>query len=427
MNLQYLATQTQQQVLSQRQIESLDILAMDIQELREFLIGEQEENPLLSFVGGEHSRFAGHDIEQDVLQNIPAPREESVSTFLLSQLCLENCTDAAVEAFHVLTESVDENGFLRTSPAELSLMFQIPVPQLEKCLQVLQNLEPAGVCAASLEECLTLQLKAAHYDDELLFVVVAHHLADVAGGRINHIARALKTDASRISECVRVIKTLNPRPLNGLVGRATQYAVPDILLSRDNEEWHVDLNDGFIDRLEISGYYEDLACRTADAELREYLHGKIRRARFLSAVLQRRRETLIRIGYCLALRQSDFLLSRGALMPLSMTQVANGLGIHLSTLSRAVRGKYLQYPGGVCELRALFPRGGSAGDADSGREGIKGHLRKLIGEEDRTRPYSDLQLTSLLKERGISVSRRTVAACRGELHIGGMHDRRATS
>ncbi len=403
---------------------------MDMQELREFLAKEQDENPLLSFVGEKRFRSVPDDPDRDLLRNIPAPQEESVSTFLLSQLRMENYAAAAVEAFRVLAESVDDNGFLRTSPEELSSVYRMPVSLLKECLRILQDLEPVGVCASGLEECLALQLKAANYSDELLFSVVGRHLVDVAAGRINRIARSLKTDTSRIAECVRIIKTLNPRPLNGLTGSASPCAIPDILLSREGGEWHVELNDGFADRPEVFGYYEDLACRTADAELREYLHEKARRVRFLNEALRRRREMLIRLGYCLASRQGDFLLFRGALRPLSMTQAADDFGIHLSTLSRAVRGKYLQYPGGVCEVRALFLRGNTARTAegdDSGRGGIERHLRELIEKEDRTRPYSDRQLASLLKERGIGVSRRTVAACRGELHIGGMHDRRVSS
>jgi RNA polymerase sigma-54 factor len=327
-------------------------------------------------------------------------------------------------------EFIDERGFLTSSPEELSEAFQAPLPLIRECLDILQSLEPTGVASASIEECLLRQLDAAGSDDEVLRAIVTRHLADVARGKVGSVARALKVDASYVRRCIDTIRRLRPTPLNGLPGKADRYVIPDILLSYENDAWNVELNDKWFERFEACDYYEKLARETEDAELKEYLQQKAQRFYFLSNAIQKRHETLLRIGRSLAARHSGFFLRGEPLRPFTMTSLANELNMHPSTVSRAIRNKYLQHPAGICEIRSLFAPGVSSPASSSGacagttREEVKMRIRELIDGEDRTRPYSDRHLTLLLAERGVKISRRAVAQYRGEMFVGDTYNRR---
>jgi RNA polymerase sigma-54 factor len=421
--------QEQKQILSQYQRESLQILGMDAQELHEFMIREQNENPLLNFAEGKSPGLMtrkGTSVAWNGSLDIPAPSEESVQDFLLSQLRLNDYSPEEVEAFQILTGVVDERGFLKNSPEELSEIFRIPKPLLDRCLSVLQNLSPSGVCCLTLEECLLRQLEDRGVYDGVLLRIVQSHLADVGKGGLRRIARALGVDIARITRSVAVLTSLNPNPLNGLRGEMAPYAIPDILLIRENGFWEVELNDRWFENFEACDYYEKMARETEDDELQNYLREKSQRIRFLNEALERRRNTLLRIGRSLAVHYSDFFLYGVPFSVFTMADLAEEMQMHPSTISRAVKNKYLQHPRGICEIRSLFAQGVSSTDfcVRMSREEVKARLRKLIADEDRRTPGSDECLAQLLAEQGIRISRRTVAKYREELGFSGMHDRR---
>jgi RNA polymerase sigma-54 factor len=403
---------------------------MDMQELQDFLLKEQDENPVLNYVNMGIPYIIRYDQdEDDGTRNIPAQQDETAQDILLSQLDLRNYTKDEIEAFYLIANSVDENGFLMITMEDLSKFFQIPLPLLNRCLTIMRKLDPPGVCSFTIEECLVQQLSAAGNNDELLLDIVQHHLTDIADGKINAIAQALKTSTMRVRHCIQTIKNLNPRPFNGLLGTTAQYIIPDILFSYEKGFWEIELNDKWMGKLEICDYYEALIRKTVEPELQDYLRYKIQRIRFLNDSIEKRRNTLLRIGQCLALHQSDFLLRKGPFAALTMGHVADELGLHPSTVSRAIKGKYLQSPGGVSAMRALFIQGLPSIDVrgenmDVSREEIKERIKKIIVAEDKTKPHSDNTLAMLLKERGTEISRRTVTKYRIELGIKGIHERR---
>ena len=425
MKMDCFVIQEQKQVLSQCLVESLHILTMETHELLAFMVREQEENPLVNFAatGRRHEFFV---VGREEFRDIPADNEETVQDFLLSQLRLEDYSQDEASVFQILVEFIDERGFLTNSLEELSEVFQIPLPLFQECLSVLQKLEPPGVASTSIEECLLRQLDAMGNADGVLRAMVAHHLADVAKGKIGFIAKTLKVDASYVRRCINTIKNLTPKPLNGLPGKPDLYVIPDVLLSYENDVWSVELNDKWFERFEACDYYEKLARETEDAELKAYLKQKVQRFHFLNNAIQRRHNTLLRIGQFLAVHHSKFFLRGGFLEPLTMITLANQLDMHPSTVSRAVKNKYLQYPGGVCEMRSLFAPGvfSSGACVETTREEIKTRIRKLIDGEDRAKPYSDNYLTLLLGEQGIKISRRAVAKYREEMFVKDMYNRR---
>jgi len=425
----YFLLQEQKQILSQRQIESLRILSMDAQELREFMAQEQDENPLLNFTESRTHQAgfpAGTPGPWGEIHNIPAPDEETVQDFLLAQLRLDDYTTEEREALQTLAGAVDERGFLMGSPEELSEIFRIPQPLLHRCLHVLQNLDPPGVCCFSLEECLLKQLYIKGERDEVLLRIVQHHLADIAKGRTRALARLLKVDISHVYNAAAKLAGLTPNPLNGLIGRAAQYAIPDIVITWENGGWEIRISNDWFDGFGHCDYYEKLAQGTADEGLRDYLQEKAQRVRFLQMALEKRRDTLLRISNSLAVHHAGFFLRGDSLSALTMADLAEELQIHQSTISRAIKNKYMQHPRGVCEMRSLFVKGvPSKGIFPKiSQEAVKTRICQLVAEEDKSNPRSDEQIMQLLAEQGIQISRRTVSKYREGLAIKGMHARR---
>jgi len=226
-----------------------------------------------------------------------------------------------------------------------------------------------------------------------------------------------------VKERIVTIKSLNPRPLNGLVGEKARCVVPDIILSREGASWVVELNDGGFRSFETDGRFAQADCGD---DLCEYFRQKLQRVKFLNNAIERRRNTLTGIGRIVAQKQSDFILRGGAPAPLSISSTADALGLHASTVSRAVNGKYVQYPGGFRELRDLFARGAERDRERTdriSREGVKRIIRDILDAEEKGALLSDDKIVRRLNLCGIKLSRRTVAKYRSEMGLAGMHNR----
>jgi RNA polymerase sigma-54 factor len=426
---------SQKQILAQRQIESLNILALNIHGLAEILSKEQEENPILEFIPFDPPKSLSLDSNDgNWLENIPSPKIETPADILLSQIDMRNYSQDESCAFIAIADCLDEAGFLSVPALEISETSAIGIDVVEKCICIMQSLDPPGVCAFSLADCLERQLSTKGCSNKSLFKMVRSHLIDIAYGRFAKIARELGITTQDVLSGVEAIRALNPRPLNGLVGEGERQIIPDLILSYSSNCWEAEVNDRWIGPLNASPYYlklADEARKTRDEELLSYCVGHIRRIRFLNDAIERRRQTLEKIGMYTAQHQWRFLLGKGNLLPLKMDALAREIDVHPSTVTRAVKGKYVQYPKGVCKLRSLFARDAFANawsekpeENSATREAVKDRLRRHIEEEDKASPLSDEKLARALQEEGLAISRRTVAKYREELGICGMHDRK---
>ncbi|MDR2523686.1 MAG: RNA polymerase factor sigma-54 [Synergistaceae bacterium] len=439
MDLRGSVLQEQRQVMSPRQIESINILAMNALNLYEFVMKEQEDNPLIESVPQEPFRAAGgtagiERLPEDLLSNIPYYAAETPADFLLPQIDMRKFNKVEEAAFRLIAESLNDSGWLTATPEELSGFSGIPVGVLQKCLGVMKGLEPAGVCASSLAECLELQLRADGVEDGLLLDIVRNHLNNVAVGSINRVAQETASDAQKVKDCLALIRSLNPRPLNGLVGEKACGVVPDVILSHECDSWRVELNDGGFRSFAVTDCYARLAAETGDEELKEYFIGKLQRVKFLNDAIERRRKTLTNIGWLLTRRQSDFLLRGGYPVPLPINAAAEELGLHSSTVSRAIKEKYIQFPCGFSELRALFAREAARRQiyeaetrkgARVSKEEVKQRIRDILDSREKrdASHLSDAKITAMLSDSGIVISRRTVAKYRSEMGIAGMRNR----
>ena len=428
------------QVLSQVQMQSLNILSMSMTELEEFLQNEEIENPLVEYSSGrqegelpvayrEYDRFYnGASREGDSRGEIyeADDTEQSVENMIMMQLPWKTFTEEQHRIVKFCIHSLDQNGYLTVPPSEIAEALKAEVSEVEYIVSRLKELEPVGIFASSLEEWLVLQVLGME-QEAALCTIIRNHLQDVADGKVSTISRRLKLSSVEVRKLIHVIRNLNPRPLNGYGGDRAQYVFPDIILSYQDGQWSVSLNDKWAGNISINEFYVHMMETAQDEELKNYFEEKLKRARFIMNAVEQRRRTLEGITEGILKRQAGYFLGKEPLKPMTLEEIAAEREIHKSTVSRAIRDKYILTPAGCLLIRDLFTTGisggGKAGE-DVSRNTVKSRLKALVDQEDKKHPCSDEQLAKLLEAEGMAISRRTVAKYRMELGIGGAFSRR---
>lgn len=428
------------QVLSQVQMQSLNILSMSMTELEEFLQNEEIENPLVEYSSGrqegelpvayrEYDRFYnGASRDGDSRGEIyeADDTEQSVENMIMMQLPWKTFTEEQHRIVKFCVHSLDQNGYLTVPPSEIAEALKAEVSEVEYIVSRLKELEPVGIFAFSLEECLVLQVLGME-QEAALCTIIRNHLQDVADGKVSTISRRLKLSSVEVRKLIHVIRNLNPRPLNGYGGDRAQYVFPDIILSYQDGQWSVSLNDKWAGNISINEFYVHMMETAQDEELKNYFEEKLKRARFIMNAVEQRRRTLEGITEGILKRQAGYFLGKEPLKPMTLEEIAAEREIHKSTVSRAIRDKYILTPAGCLLIRDLFTTGISAGGKtreDVSRNTVKSRLKALVDQEDKKHPCSDEQLAKLLEAEGMAISRRTVAKYRMELGIGGAFSRR---
>ena len=332
-----------------------------------------------------------------------------------------------------IVDALNDDGYLAEPCAEIarSLSSDLPVSEadVEDVLGFVQTLDPAGVGARTLSECLTLQLaqlEPGTQGRDLALVVARDHLQAVADRDLNTLRRLLGVDEDALQVALALVRACHPRPGSAFQGAPPQYVVPDVFVRRTDHGWSVELNTGSMPRLKVNQGYAGLVARSADyASLR----AQLQEARWLIRSLEIRNETLLKVARAIVQRQSAFL-ERGdeAMQPMILRDVAEAIGMHESTISRVTTGKYMHTPRGIFEFRYFFSSHVSgAGGEDVSSVVIRARIRKLIAEEARDKPLSDAQLAALLAGEGVKVARRTVAKYREALGLASSSERRLSA
>ena len=345
---------------------------------------------------------------------------ESLSAFLRDQLHRLRLAKPLRALCEYLAELVDEDGYLTQEDLEGLSAMKIPQELIDQALETVQGLDPPGVGGRSLSECLLLQLSRRDGADPVAMDIAARFLPEL--GR-KHYAQKLGTTVEAVREAERAIAALEPHP-----GRAFQpaeppaYIRPDVFVAELEGEWKVILNEYYLPRVSVNDYYLRLLKSSDEKETRDYLRQKLQQAKWLLGSLERRGSTLRRCAEAALDAQRPFFTGEtGKLAPMTLTALAAELELHPSTVSRAIRGKYLQCRQGTYPLRYFFSRPVSG---QTSRQAVKQTLLALIREEDRRRPFSDQALCRLLEDRGVQVARRTVTKYRLELGLGSSAVRR---
>lgn len=428
------------QTLSQAQLQSLNILGMSMIELQEFLQNEEIENPMVEYsVSGRESELSvtyreydnfynGSSRDEDEEPDLYEPKAEvpTIEDLVTTQLSWGKMSEKERTIVDFCIHSLDQSGYLVIPAEEIAKQLGTEQELTERTVAMLKTLEPAGIFASGLEECLLLQIEGMDEEENLRHIICSH-LSDVAEGKISSISRALKLSSAEVRKLIQVIKGLNPRPLNGYGEEQVQFIIPDIILRYQDGQWSVSLNDKWSGTFQINEFYVHMMETAQDEELKQYFEEKLKRARFIVNAIEQRRKTMEGITEGILKRQAGYLLGQSHLKPMTLEEIADERGIHKSTVSRAIRDKYLLAPAGCFAIRSLFTTGIASGDGDGeevSRNAVKDRLKALVDGENKQKPYSDDQLAKLLKDEGMSISRRTVAKYRTEMGIPGTFQRR---
>ena len=461
---------SQQQRLSPQLQQSLNILAAPVAELRQMIGQEMAQNPVLEMdeqeVSPDDDRHeseledddfasefdklsqmeeewrtwqqqsnAGHgprtseeeDRRQFLFDSLAAP--VTLQDHLTQQLALVETTPEVRALAEMMIGSLDERGLLPWTLGDLSLQQGIPLADLQAAAAILHTFDPAGVGAEDLRECLLIQLRRSGREHSLECRILTSHFDDLAKHRIPQIARRIGVEPADISRAIEVIGTLNPRPAGAFAASSAQqhYITPEVVVERSGRKWSVLMEERELPRLRISNLYKDIMTSTRGGQdAKEYIRDKIRSGKFLIRSIEQRQQTIRRIAEEIVARQQDFFRNGPpGLKPLIMARVAEAVGVHETTVSRAIAGKYMATPHGIFEMRYFFTSGLEMEDGGSmANTSVKAELAALIKEEDTTNPLSDDTLADMLKARGIRIARRTVAKYREALGMLPSHLRK---
>ena len=362
---------------------------------------------------------------QYFLDSLTTP--ESLQQHLMNQLALAGLSETDQQIGELLIGSVNEDGYLSSPLEELASSTGFPVVELERVLAVVQEFDPIGVASRDLRECLLIQLRRLGKEDSLAASVVSGHLDDLGARRFGDIARSLKISPEEVQEAARLIATLEPKPGRIFVSDAASYVTPEVVVQRIDGDYAIILNNDQLPRLHISDQYKQLMSDNGtSAEVKSYIRDKVRAGLFLIKSINQRQQTIYNIAKEIVEVQREFL-EHGVthLRPLTMAQVASIVGIHETTVSRAIANKYMQTPRGTYEMKYFFTPGYRNADGQSvSNKAVKDAIAKLVAEEDPTHPLSDQVIVAKLGEQGFNVARRTIAKYRDELKILPSHLRK---
>jgi RNA polymerase sigma-54 factor len=346
--------------------------------------------------------------------------QETLQRHLWEQLNTADVNKSQREAAELIIGNMDDLGFLQASLEEISQNTGHPLGELEEMLSLIQTFHPVGVGARDLRECLLIQLRRLGKGDSLEHQIVDEHLEDLGRKRLPELARRLGVSVEQVQRAANFISTLDPKPGQIFTADPNNYVLPDVSVDKVGEDYTVSLNSDQVPHLRISKTYKDLMTQGANGtEVRDYIREKIRSGKFLIKSIHQRQQTILNIANEIVKRQNEFLENGSAfLKPMTMVQIAEAVGVHETTVSRAISGKYMATPQGVFEMKYFFTPGyQTAAGAALSNTSVKEAISDLVRNEDARNPLSDKEIVEILSDRGIPIARRTVAKYRAELNI----------
>jgi RNA polymerase sigma-54 factor len=463
--------------MNPRLYQAMDLLYMPLLDLQQHLKLEFESNPFLELaeseepdvpeeqeqepneeeqevdwedilldgfsVGGRRQEYEDREFYQPVAVDIT-----ELSDHLRDQLQLLELTERQRFLSEEFIGNIGDDGYLRTTLEELAagangrredelrlltggrddadltghpLEDAFTLEEVEAMLAVVQQLDPPGVAARNLRECLMRQLEEADQQETLTYRLVNEAFDDLLGHRWTELAKRSGLSPKEVQQAADDLARLDPKPGLRFAGRGDEYVVPDLVVEKVDGEYRVFLNDGGMPRLRISSFYREMAGDKArfQGENRDFITQRLNSATWLIQAIEQRRQTMLRVMYFIVDRQREFF-EKGVefLRPLTLREVAEVLDLHESTVSRVTSRKFVQTPRGVFPLKYFFSSSVSTTTGeDASSRAVKAQISKLVGEEDVTKPLTDAAIVTALKRRGVQIARRTVAKYREQLGI----------
>jgi RNA polymerase sigma-54 factor len=344
----------------------------------------------------------------------------SLSQMLMEQVGEMEWNKEQRDIAELIVGNIDDHGYLKTTVDELAISTNLPAEKISEILKGIQTFDPPGIGARDLRECLMLQLERAGREDTLEYRIVRDFMNELGKRRIPEIARSLGRSIDEVQDAIGRIGRMEPRPGRAFLPDTNQYILPEVFVQKNGDDFVVTTNDEHIPHLRISNLYKDLMSQEGNsAEVKNYIREKIRAGKFLIKSLHQRQQTISNIAKEIVKRQREFMEKGVAhLKPMTMAQIADVVGVHETTVSRAVSGKYMETPQGVFEMKFFFTTGIQTGaGGNMSNTSVKDVMAEIFKNENSTQPLSDQEVIELLAAKGIVIARRTVAKYRAELNI----------
>lgn len=467
-------TQQMQMVLAPQLRQSLEMLQMPMMELQTMVREELEKNPTLEDTPTEQEQVeieakAGEEAPADETDQLDfdkqyealarlddewknymyqngssysynpeaaekrqflldsLPQKESLQEHLVNQLNLSGLSENDAQIGELIIGSINDDGYLTSSIEEIAGSASFEVEHVKDILHIVQEFHPTGVGAKDLQECLLIQLERDGQADSLAAAIVRDHLNQLGAKKYPDIARSLKVPVEDIQKAANEIARLDPKPGRIYSSEVATYVLPEVVVQKDNGEYLIILNDDQLPHLRINSYYRELMSSAATkSEVKSYIRERIRSGAFLIKSIHQRQKTIHKIATEIVESQMEFLEHGvSSLKPLTMAEVADKVGVHETTVSRAVNGKYMKTPTGLFEMKYFFTPGIRTADGSQvSNMTVKDMLSTLVAAEDPSKPLSDQELVEALKSKGIDIARRTVAKYRLALRLPPSHMRK---
>ncbi|MBB5263256.1 RNA polymerase sigma-54 factor [Catenibacillus scindens] len=429
-------------VLSQKMIQSTEILQMSALELEKYIKDLAMENPVVDLEertnepvpGDELTRklewldssdeqnrvYYSSDYNEDEKNrwNFSVDEGEDLGDYLMSQLIGANYSRNDMELLNYMVQCLDSRGYFTEEISQVARSFSVDEDKVLSLLFVIQGLEPAGVGARDLKECLLLQMDRLGIQDHITRAIVTDYLELLGKNQLHVIARKMKASLDEVSTAARMIKTLNPKPGSGFSSREhLKYITPDVVVVRLGGYYEILLNEYMYPKMSINSYYLKLLKCGDSQETKDYISEKVSQAHWIMNCISQRNRTLINVTKAIIdVQNLFFAMGPGNLKPMKLADIAERLDIHESTVSRAVRDKYMQCSWGVYPLNYFFSKGIAAGvqKTEVTPQDVKRCIRQVIQKENKKKPLSDRLIALALEDLGVHISRRTVAKYREE-------------
>ena len=431
--------QSLRQILTPQQVIQASILQLNVSNLEQKILDELESNPVLDQAETQDDEEVNNsedeevDFEEDpdeyepasIYDNtdkknreLPVREQLDFAEGLVRQLDNFNLLDWERAIAEEILWNLDENGYLAVDPILIADRYDREQEEIKHVQDKLQELDPPGIAARDLQDCLLIQLKGK--EETLTYQIVSEYFDDFANHRYDRLQKYLDISKNSLGKIIEEISKLNPRPGDGKIGIGTETVIPDLLAVKQDGEWVVIVNDSWIPELNLSNEYVTmLNQKDLPGETQKYLKEKFDSASWFIHAIKQRRHTLTAVMEAIIKRQQAFFKGKiELLVPMKLQDIADDIDLDISTISRSTRGKYVDTPYGIFELKSFFTEGYKL---ESGEEvstkAIKDLLKKLINDEDKSSPLTDTDLANQLRDEGFPVARRTVAKYREKLHF----------
>lgn len=412
--------------------QSIKLLGMSTKDLAEYIDSVAAANPFLQKLfttpSSKPSSYSGGaiGISGEARQEKMAAAKEAPREVLISQLRMADITGKMLEIAEYLIYEMDDNGYITVDCEETAQELSCDIEEVEEAIGAIQGLEPAGIGARDVRECLQLQLKRAGGENSLEYTIVTGFITELASNDANMIAKALNIDAPSVQKAINSVKKLNPRPASTLLSSMQQMIIPDLVVKLRGRKIYLELNSEWLPRLKLYNPYEDKLEIIKDPEAKEFLKENMRAAKTLLDSLKRREETMCKVAdYIIKFQKEALMDDKNEIKTLTIKNVSEALKLHPSTISRTVSNKYIQIDANVIPLSSLLSHGMKKENGEvTSKTNIKNRIREAVNNENKARPLTDNAIQEILKKKGILIKRRTVAKYREMLRILPVHLRR---